>query len=203
MDVPTQYENAAPTWNKKVSRLGYSKAYTEFLAQGALRSGPVLDVGTGTGTFASSWLEAGGSSDLSLLDQSTEMLKQARQHFALRGVSPKIINSKFDDFSTDTKFDAILAAHVLEHFENPAEAMRKFARTLAPQGRLYLVVSKPHWCNWVIWLRFRHRWFAPEVIQEMAQDAGLSEVAVHSFLSGPPSRTSFGYIFSKTQPKDA
>lgn len=197
MNASTRYESAAPTWSKKVFRLGYDAAYSDFLATSTLASGPVLDVGTGTGTFALSWIEAGGSSDLTLLDPSAAMLEQAGSQFALRGLCPKIVNCGFEEVPHGIKFNAILAAHVLEHFFDPSDAMCQLARKLTSGGRLYLIVSKPHWCNWLIWLRFRHRWFRPETVCEMAHTAGLTELQIHTFISGPPSRTSLGYIFSK------
>lgn len=197
MNTSIRYESAAPTWSKKAKRLGYTDAYAGFLAKSVRPSGPVLDVGTGTGTFALSWIEAGGSTDMSLLDPSAAMLERARAQFSQRGLRPRIINSGFEEFQTGAKFDAILASHVLEHFDDPSRVMRRFAHMLSSGGRLYLTVSKPHWCNWMIWLRFRHRWFRPEVIREIAQDAGLTQALLHQFLTGPPSRTSLGYIFSK------
>ncbi|MBL4767739.1 MAG: class I SAM-dependent methyltransferase [Rhodobacteraceae bacterium] len=197
MNTSTRYENAAPTWSKKLLRRGYTKAYSGFLVGSALASGAVLDVGTGTGAFALSWVEAGGSTDLTLIDPSTAMLEQASSHFAQLGLCPKAVNCGFEDFSNDTKFGAILASHVLEHFADPLDAMHQFAQNLSSGGCLYLIVSKPHWCNWLIWLRFRHRWFRPEIIRGMAQDAGLTELRLHIFRTGPPSRTSLGYIFSK------
>jgi 2-polyprenyl-3-methyl-5-hydroxy-6-metoxy-1,4-benzoquinol methylase len=197
MNTSIRYENAAPTWSKKASRLGYVGAYADFFENRVVPSGRVLDVGTGTGAFAISWIEAGGSDTLTLLDPSEAMLERARAQFIQRGLGPEIINRTFEDFQSDAKFDAILASHVLEHFEHPRRAMQRFAQQLSSGGRLYLSVSKPHWCNWVIWLRFRHRWFSPEAVCKMANDAGLTEVRIHKFRTGPPSRTSLGYIFSK------
>jgi demethylmenaquinone methyltransferase/2-methoxy-6-polyprenyl-1,4-benzoquinol methylase len=197
MNRSTTYETAAHNWSNKASRLGYVDAYADFLEQSVLASGSVLDVGAGTGTFSLSWIEAGGSKDLTLLDPSPAMLAQARAHFAQRHLSPKLVNSDFESFDSHETFDAILASHVLEHFKDPSHIMRRLNDHLAPGGRLYLNVSKPHWCNWLIWTRFRHRWFKPEAICEMAQNAGLTKLRIHKFRSGPPSRTSLGYIFFK------
>lgn len=192
-----RYQRAAPTWSEKAFRLEYPKAYSAFFKDNTLPSGPVLDVGTGTGTFTLSWIVAGGSTDLTLLDPSAAMLDQARSQLARHGLHSKFINCGFENFPHDVKFDAILASHVLEHFTDPFDKMCQFAQNLSSGGRLYLIVSKPHWCNWMIWLRFRHRWFRPEVVCEMAQNAGLTETLLHAFITGSPSRTSLGYIFSK------
>ena len=87
----------------------------------------------------------------------------------------------------------ILAAHVIEHLADPAAGLARLAGWLAPGGSLLLVASRPHWCQWPIWLRWRHRWFAPDAVAAMADAAGLRLAALHRFPAGPASRTSLGY----------
>ncbi len=197
MNTSSTYNIAAPTWAQKASRLGYTRAYAEFLTNRAQTTGAVLDVGTGTGTFATAWIDAGGSRNLTLLDPSKEMLAHAKTHLKKSGHSPAIVNATFEAFQNETTYDVILASHVLEHFNDPFSAMARFSKMLSSGGYIYLTVSKPHWCNWLIWLRFRHRWYHSIVISKMAESADLTVVHVHRFQSGPPSRTSIGYIFSK------
>ncbi len=197
MDIIAKYDRTAPRWSAKIEQLGYPEAYANFLRQDLVQSGAVLDLGTGTGALARAWIDVGGSQTLTLLDVSAAMLKQAREGFRSVGISPGIIYSRFEDFRPPQKYDVILAAHFLEHCKDPTEAMGRIADLLRPKGRLCLVVSKPHWCNWLLWLRFRHRWFSPESICCMARTAGLSHVRTHRFSAGPPSRTSLGYIFAR------
>ena len=40
----------------------------------------------------------------------------------------------------DNEFDSILACHVLEHMENPAETLREIKRILKPKGRLLILL---------------------------------------------------------------
>ncbi|GFE64065.1 class I SAM-dependent methyltransferase [Litoreibacter roseus] len=197
MDIAGTYDRAAPRWGKQVARLGYGTAYEDFLSGHTIPDGPVLDVGTGDGIFARSWIAQNGSTDFTLLDPSAAMLEHARNQFARSGLCPRLVNSSLEGFDPDNGFCAILAAHVFEHFADPWTALSILARGLRPSGKLFLVISKPHWCNWLIWIRFRHRWFAPEQIVHMALDAGLTHQMTHDFKCGPPSRTSLGYIFTK------
>jgi demethylmenaquinone methyltransferase/2-methoxy-6-polyprenyl-1,4-benzoquinol methylase len=160
MTLTARYDIAAPGWSHKLRALGYDRAYRKFVRPWVLRQGAVLDVGTGTGSFARAWVEAGGSTDLTLLDLSPQMLRQAGQEMAAAGLACRLVLSDLDHLAPDRCFDAILAAHAMEHCLDPLAALRQLSDWLCPGGRLLLVVSRPHWCNVLIWLRFRHRWFA-------------------------------------------
>lgn len=178
-------------------RLGYVQAYSQFLKDQTVATGPILDVGTGSGAFALAWIAQKGSTEMTLMDPSQAMLNSARTSLNTLGVSPKIAVSRVEEFEPPTLFSGILAAHVIEHCSNPNTAIQCFARWLKPGGHLYLVVSRPHWCNWLIWLRYRHRWFSAQNVSRMAQNAGLCLKQNHRFSSGPPSRTSLAYLFTK------
>lgn len=197
MDIIKKYEKAAKSWNQKVNKLGYSSAYNELFNGRVSQHGRVLDVGTGTGTFAISWVVRGGSKDLTLLDPSLRMLQQAKDNFAKYSLIPDIVESKLENFRDYEKFDVVLASHIIEHFQEPLEALYILAELVRPGGQLFLNVSKPHWCNWIIWMRYRHRWYSPKKVEVMAHQVGLSINRVHKYQTGPPSRTSIGYILTK------
>ncbi len=197
MEHTATYDSAAPKWDRKTGRLGYFTAYSSLLEGRVLASGPVLDVGTGTAAFARTWLAHGGSRNLSILDPSSQMLARARDTLETMGVRAVSHHTSIEDFDPPHQYRAILAAHVIEHCISPAGAFERFADWLEPGGRVYLVVSKPHWCNWLIWLRFRHKWFSEGTLREMAYAAGLRHDLSHDFDTGPPARTSRAYVFHK------
>jgi demethylmenaquinone methyltransferase/2-methoxy-6-polyprenyl-1,4-benzoquinol methylase len=197
MSIVAKYDRAAQSWDHKLLRYGYNAAYTDFFEDCALGPGPVLDIGAGTGAFTLSWIAAGGNTDLTLVDPSQAMLKRANLRFLKLGLYPNLINCSYADFPEARKFRSILASHVLEHFQDPQAAMCKISRNLLKGGFLYLVVSKPHWCNWLIWLRYQHRWHRADTVLNLAHQAGLQHTRLHEFRSGPPSRTSLGYVFYK------
>lgn len=203
MDIVSKYDHAAERWDRKLLHLGYSGAYQRFLQDHIEPTLPVLDIGTGTGLFADAWLASGGSRDLTLMDPSDAMLRVAEARFAAASVPVDSITTRLEDYQPTRQFHSILAAHSLEHCDDPAEAIAKLAVCLSTNGKLILVVSKPHWCNWLIWLRYRHRWYAPDTLRQWAHAAGLDHVTTHPFKSGPPSRTSFGYVFTKNQKENA
>jgi hypothetical protein len=96
----------------------------------------------------------------------------------------------------------VLGAHVIEHCADPTQALAKMYDLLAPGATLLLVISRPHWCQWFIWLLWRHRWYSEIRVRQMAKAAGLPCPICHRFTAGPPQRTSFGYSFSRPKPKD-
>ncbi len=195
MDLALKYDRAAPSWDRKISRLGYHVAYAGFLRGRVTAVGRVLDVGAGTGAFALAWIAEGGSADLTLLDCSPAMLATARAGLEARGVMADLAFARLEDFDPGIRYAAILAAHAIEHCADPAWAVGRLASWLQPGGHLYLAVSRPHWCNWLIWLRFRHRWFSSGQVRAMARAAGLRHRHTCAFDRGPPSRTSLAYVF--------
>ncbi|MCP4383404.1 MAG: class I SAM-dependent methyltransferase [Hyphomicrobiales bacterium] len=81
---------------------------------------------------------------------------------------------------------------------DPAAALRHLATLVKPGGRLLVIVSRPHWCQWLIWLRWRHKWFSPRHVTNMAVQAGFDRLEVFSFRHGPASRTSLACLAQKT-----
>lgn len=195
MTATATYNSAASKWSAKLRSLGYDRAYREFLHPHARPRGPVLDIGTGSGLFALAWVAVGGSRDLTLLDASPRMLDEAAAEMGAADLTCRLVLSDIDSFTPAERFDTILAAHVLEHCSDPQATMRRFAGWLRPGGQLLLAVSRPHWCNVLIWLRFRHRWFAADEIQRLGCQAGLQHLNTHRFVAGPPRHTSLGYVF--------
>ncbi|CUH50156.1 class I SAM-dependent methyltransferase [Ruegeria atlantica] len=129
--------------------LGYFDAYLGFLSIGSVddlgRNG--LDVGCGTGAFAEARAVIQPEGKVTLLEPSGKMLNQAEGALALRGVTTHTARSRLEDFPPAQPFDCVLAAHVLEHCHNPTDALRHMRRQAAPAAKLWLVVSKPHWCT--------------------------------------------------------
>ncbi|WP_170465669.1 class I SAM-dependent methyltransferase [Ruegeria arenilitoris] len=176
--------------------LGYFDAYLGFLSVGSPQDlgQNALDVGCGTGAFAEARAVIQPRGQVTLLEPSGKMLAQADHALARRGATATTVQSHLEDFRPAEPHDCILAAHVLEHCENPTDALRHLRGLSAPAARLWLVVSKPHWCNAIIWFQWRHRSYRPRQVAKMLGDAGWELEAEHSFPTGPPSRTSRGYL---------
>lgn len=191
-----QYDKAAPGWADKMRVLGYFDAYREFLSRtsNALSGTHALDIGCGTGAFAEARAVVHGAGPVTLLDPSDAMLQQACGALARQGVDAHPVQARLEAFNPDRRYECLLAAHVLEHCVDPVAALRHMHRLATPGAPLWLVVSKPHWCNAIIWFQWRHRTYRPGDVAQMLAAAGWALQAEHSFASGPPSRTSRGYL---------
>ncbi len=191
-----RYDSVAGRWRDKMRVLGYYDAYLGFLsAPGHQRGGRphVIDVGAGTGAFAESWVAVNGPpGSIDLLDPSPKMLETAVRALDARGVVGEPVVGMLGKRLEPA--DVVLAAHILEHCPDPARALTQMRDLLRPGGRLFLVVSKPHWCNAIIWLQWRHRTFRTPEIATLAEDAGMRIETEYAFPSGPPSRTSRGFV---------
>ena len=191
-----KYDAAAPGWADKMRLLGYFDAYLGFLSSGSAEGlgRNVLDVGCGTGAFAEAHAVIHPEGQMTLMEPSAKMLRQAELALSKRGITATLAQSRLEEYRAAKPFDCLLVAHVLEHCDDPVAALRHMRELAAPGARLWLVVSKPHWCNAIIWFQWRHRSYNPRRVAEMLQQAGWSLEAEHSFPTGPPSRTSRGYL---------
>ncbi|MDW4499263.1 class I SAM-dependent methyltransferase [Sulfitobacter sp. D35] len=191
----SDYDRASVRWGDKMRTLGYYDGYLGFLSAPGFEAEPgrrIIDVGAGTGAFCEAWVAINGHPDrLTLLDPSAAMLGRAQDALRRRGVTAQGVAAHLGEFD-GTGYDEALAAHMIEHCPDPLRALRQLRDLLAPGGVLRLVVSRPHWCNAIVWLRWRHRTFARDEIAELLGQAGFADLNFYRFPSGPPSRTSLG-----------
>lgn len=191
-----QYDRAAGRWRDKMRALGYYDGYLGFLTapgQRASSAMEIADIGSGTGAFAEAWVAANGApARMTLIDPSKPMLERGFDALAARGVEADCVVSGLEDASFVA--DEVLVAHVIEHFDDPAEALSMIRALVRKSGRLRLVVSKPHWCNAIIWLQWRHKTFARDEILELLKRTGFAPEFEYAFPAGPPSRTSRGIV---------
>lgn len=178
--------------------LGYYDGYLGFLAQPGQRPKPnthLIDVGAGTAAFSEAWVAVNGApSDLLLLDTSQAMLERGAAAIAQHGIKPRTAQCALENAAAHGPADEVLAAHLIEHIPDADMAMDGLRNLTVPGGKLRLVVSKPHWCNAIVWLKWRHRSFTPEAMRALLARHGLKLEAEYAFPQGPPSRTSRGYV---------
>jgi SAM-dependent methyltransferase len=207
-----QYTQAAPRWHAAVRDLGYLAAYAELIASAdtLLRRtqqmhpfSRALDLGTGTGAFALSvagWHRA----KLDLLDPSAAMLGIAARQLGEQGVMTEVICDSIEALAhAPRRYWLVICSHVLEHVADVQRALGMMRDVLEPGGVLLLVASRPHWCTALLQVRWRNESWDEHQMCEMLDAAGFQPAQTVRFRSGPPSRTSAGYITCRALDTDS
>ncbi len=197
------YDVAASQWRNKIEGLGYAAAYRWMIEACGIqtKAADVIDIGCGTGDFSRALIEvAGPPKRLTLLDPAVQMLRTATRSLIHVAPGLKPIVGGLED-QPGHPHDVVLCAHVIEHFADPMQALALLRSHLAPGGKMLLIVSKPHWCNWIIWARWRHKMIKPSRMHNMLIQTGLACAWDAPFPAGPPSRSSHAYLVSHQRKK--
>ncbi len=137
-------------------------------------NGVLLDVGSGTGAFAQTMIEAGWK--VTGLEPDDTARTVALNKFGLQLDDPKTL---FD--LTENTFDAITMWHVLEHVHNLHGYLEQYQKILKPEGKL--VIAVPNYTSsdatsyqeyWAAYDVPRHLYhFSPESMTKLAALKGF------------------------------
>lgn len=163
----------------KLYRIGRSfmlrKKKNLILDISGMKTGSLLDIGSGTGYFAATMKKAGWYVEGIELNEKARNF--SRSHFGLRIEKPDVLST----FKNDS-FDCITLWHVLEHFHDPVNYAAEVYRLLRPGA--FSVVALPN-CNsydaeyynrfWAAWDVPRHLWhFNPATLKIFAETSGFN-----------------------------
>lgn len=139
-----------------------------------LKTGQLLDIGSGTGHFADTMKKGGWQvRGIEINEKAREF---SRSHFGLDVISPDKISS----INTES-FDCITLWHVLEHFHDPFKYASEIVRLLKPGG--VCIVALPNSSSfdaehygrfWAAYDVPRHQWhFNPATFRQFAEKTGF------------------------------
>jgi ubiquinone/menaquinone biosynthesis C-methylase UbiE len=128
------YDGIAEAYARVAHRSCFARPARDLVAALELAPGSrVLDAGAGTGAVAELAADSvGAAGTVIALDPSIEMLRRLAQRGRVRAVAamlPRLPHA-------EGRFDAIAAAFVLTHLDDPAAALAAMASALRPRGRL-------------------------------------------------------------------
>ncbi len=119
----------------------------------------VLDVATGTAAVAIELVRQKGCSVVGL-DQSAEMLTEARRRIALAGLASRISLVEEDARTlpfADEHFDALTFTYLLRYVDDPAATLKELVRVVKPGGTVagleFGVPEHPWRAPWELWVR--------------------------------------------------
>ena len=96
----------------------------------------LLDLGLGHG-YTTAYF-ARHLARYTVIDGSPEMIARFRSRFDLPHVH--IVESYFENFDTDERFDNIAMGFVLEHVDQPGVILQRYRRFLKPGGHVFVAV---------------------------------------------------------------
>ncbi len=80
-----------------------------------------------------------------VLDASPAVIENFRKRFP--DCDAEIVETYFENFVSDDKFDLIVLGFILEHVDNPVEIMSYYKRFLAHQGKMFVTVPNAEVMN--------------------------------------------------------
>lgn len=153
--------------------LGRKKVLIEKIT--LLKKGKILDIGSGTGYFASTMKKEGWQ--VNGIEINEKARKFSVTNFGLDAYPP----DKISEYESNS-FDCITMWHVLEHFHNPDEYISEIKRLLKPGG--VCVVALPNSNSydakyyrqfWAAWDVPRHLWhFEPSTFRIFTEKSGFT-----------------------------
>lgn len=144
-----------------------------------IKSGTLLDIGSGTGFFAG-FMKNEGWNVLGI-EINEKARNFSRKEFGIGALDPSEIRNL-----EPASFDCITLWHVLEHFYDPYSYMDDIGRLLKPGGKLIIALpnSGSYDCRkygeyWAAWDVPRHLWhFTPQTFRRFAGKTGFEITAM-------------------------
>ena len=207
-ELEGQYDKASDSWHTTISKLGFETAYADLIDQvqpelpetDPAAQLKVLDAGIGTGAFAAAFASRCPSPfDLTGLDVSSEMLRQAEEHLKSHGTDANLVQGDINKlhFADDT-FDVILVAHVIEHMASPEATLAELCRVLKPGGVLVACITQRSSAGAYIQLKWRTHRVDESTATYWFHCSGLSSVRAIKLKDGlRAQRFSIGYVAVK------
>ncbi len=148
------------------------------IAEAIGEANPVLDIGCGEGKLAN-FLATTLGKEVRGIDISDFKLVKAREEARAQGVSHLVQFMEGDathlNTIADQSFGAIVNVYTLHELEHPFKALEELRRVLGAGGKLVMVDFIKGGKAEKIW---GERYYTPQEIESMLQEAGFSEVAM-------------------------
>lgn len=112
----------------------YMVKYTFEVLSRYMRGAAILELGPAEGVMTEFLHQA--ATELTVVEGSELFCRDLEERFA----SAVVVNSLFEEFQPDRKFDTIVMGHVLEHVLDPVEILKRAKNWLNPGGIVFAAV---------------------------------------------------------------
>lgn len=96
--------------------------------------GKALEMGCNKGEFTEILVDH--FKDITVLEAAKSLVEYTQNRV---GEKAKIINTTFEEYDSEEKYDYVFLMHTLEHLDNPVEILQKVDSWLSENGKLFLV----------------------------------------------------------------
>jgi 2-polyprenyl-3-methyl-5-hydroxy-6-metoxy-1,4-benzoquinol methylase len=117
--------------------------YSQRILHHAKAIGSILEFGLGHG-FSTNIFSSRFERHV-VLEGSPAVIRNFREKYP--ECRAQIVETYFETFSTDEKFDIIVMGFILEHVNNPSEILQRYRTFLAPGGQMFLAVPNAEVLN--------------------------------------------------------
>lgn len=80
-----------------------------------------------------------------ILEGSSAVIENFKKHFP--HCTPEIIETYFEKFESEEKFDVIVMGFILEHVDDPLQIISHFKKFLSPTGKMFITVPNAEALN--------------------------------------------------------
>lgn len=139
-----KHDRAASVWWNVDNLPRYKKQTAFVLANIECGGSRILDLGAGKGRFSIAAAEA-GASEITAVDISTQMLREAEAKARAAGVNDRItfVEGDVEEFASGGPYDHIFLMEILVHLPNPNRPLENARKMLKDGGTLVLNVDLP------------------------------------------------------------
>lgn len=117
--------------------------YPKRVMELAGNAGSILELGVGHG-FSTNLFSSHFDRHV-VLEGSAAVIENFRKRFS--PCRAKIIETYFENYESDEKFDVIVMGFILEHVDDPGLILRRFRNFMAPHGKMFVAVPNAESLN--------------------------------------------------------
>lgn len=117
--------------------------YPKRILEHANRTHSIMELGVGHGITTNAFSEHFNRHIV--LDASAAVIRNFRKKFP--DCNAEIIETYFEDFQTEERFDVIVLGFILEHVDDPHAILARYKEFLAPAGQLFVTVPNAEVLN--------------------------------------------------------